>query len=47
MWVLYSSEVAIFINIILGIFLAVFVKNGYEIYDKLHVRDDEAVTGQF
>ena len=47
MWTLYSKEVAIIINIILGIFLVVFIKNGYEIYDKLHVTDADAVTGQF
>jgi uncharacterized integral membrane protein len=47
MWMYYPMQVAILINIVLGAFLMVFVKNGYEIYYKLHVRDDEAVTGQF
>ncbi len=47
MWLYYPVKVAIFINLILLAFLFVFVKNGLEIYDKLHVKDDEAVTGQF
>jgi hypothetical protein len=47
MWTLYSKEVAIVINIILMVFLLLFVKNGYEIYDKLHVKDEDAVQGTF
>lgn len=47
MWTLYSRTVAIFINFILLIFLLVFIKNGQEIYEKLHVRDEDAVTGKF
>lgn len=47
MWVLYDRIVATVINVILGIFLLVFIRNGKEIYDKLHVSDEEAVTGQF
>ena len=47
MWLYYPFKVALVVNIILGIFLIVFIKNGWEIFDKLHVRDDEAVTGQF
>ncbi len=47
MWLYYPVKVAFFINLILLGFLFVFVKNGYEIYSKLYVKDDEAVTGQF
>lgn len=47
MWMYYPVKVAILINIILGAFLFVFVKNGMEIYDKLHVTDSEAISGQF
>ena len=47
MWVLYDRMVATVINVILGIFLLIFIHNGREIYDKLHVSDDDAVTGQF
>jgi hypothetical protein len=47
MWLYYPVKVAFFINLILLAFLFVFVKNGYEIYSKLYVKDDEAVTGQF
>lgn len=45
MWLYYPTKVAIFINIILLAFLLVFIKNGYEIFDKLYVKEDEAVTG--
>ena len=47
MWVLYDRKVAIFINVILTIFLIAFVKNGYDIYDNLAIDDKEAVTGVF
>ena len=45
MWLYYSAKVAIIINCILLIFLIVFIKNGYDIYDKLYVTDEDAVTG--
>jgi len=45
MWLYYPFKVALIINIILLIFLIVFVKNGYEIFEKLYVKEDEAVTG--
>ena len=45
MWTLYSTTVALCINIVLLVFLILFIKNGYEIYEKLHVSDDDAVTG--
>lgn len=45
MWLYYPFKVALIINIILLLFLIVFVKNGYEIYDKLYVKEDDAVTG--
>ena len=45
MWVLYSSRVAIVVNIVLLVFLLIFVVNGCEIYNKLHVSDAEAVSG--
>ena len=47
MWTMYSKPVAIVINIILGVFLALFVMNGKDIYDKLAVSEDEAVSGKF
>ena len=47
MWTLYSTKVALFINAILMVFLLIFIKNGKDIYDKLHVSDEEAVTGKF
>ena len=47
MWTLYSTTVALCINVVLLVFLVLFIKNGYEIYEKLHVSDDDAVTGRF
>jgi len=47
MWTLYSKPVAIVINIILGIFLLLFIVNGKDIYEKLAVSEDEAVSGKF
>lgn len=47
MWTLYSSTVALIINVILGIFLFLFVWNGKDIYDKLHVPEEQAVSGKF
>lgn len=47
MWLYYPIKVAILINLILLAFLLVFVKNGWEIYSRLYVKDDEAISGQF
>ena len=47
MWLYYPFKVAILINMILLVFLLIFIKNGWEIYNRLHVRDDEAISGQF
>ena len=47
MWVLYSTTTAIVVNIILLIFLFLFIANGYEIYNSLAVGDNEAVSGKF
>ncbi len=45
MWLYYPVKVAILINIILLAFLLVFLKNGWEIYSRLYVKDDEAISG--
>ncbi len=47
MWLYYPLKVAILINLILLGFLGLFVKSGWEIYSKLYVNDDEAISGQF
>jgi hypothetical protein len=47
MWVLYSSEVAIVVNIVLLLFLLLFIANGLDIYQRLHVSESEAVSGKF
>ena len=47
MWLYYPVKVALLINVILLVFLVLFVKNGYEIFTKLYVKDEDAVTGQF
>jgi hypothetical protein len=33
MWLYYPPKVAIIINIILGVFLVIFIRNGWEIYE--------------
>jgi len=45
MWMLYSSRVAIVVNVVLLVFLLIFIVNGFEIYNKLHISDSEAVSG--
>ncbi len=47
MWVLYDKTVAVIINCILGVFLLVFIHNGFEIYNALHVSDEDAISGKF
>ena len=47
MWVLYSTKVAAFVNVVLLIFLVVFVVNGYDIYSKLYISESEAISGKF
>jgi hypothetical protein len=47
MWLLYTPHVALVVNIVLGVFLILFIMNGYDIISKLYVRDDEAVSGKF
>jgi hypothetical protein len=47
MWIYYRFLVALVINIILGAFLILFVKNGYDIYSELYVEESEAVSGKF
>ena len=47
MWVLYDKKVAVFINLILTVFLIAFIKNGYDIYDNLAIEDKDQVTGVF
>jgi hypothetical protein len=47
MWLLYKPIVALIVNIILAIFLIIFVTNGIEIYKRLYVGEDEAVSGKF
>ena len=47
MWVLYSKTVAIITNVILCAFIYLFIRNGMEIYQKLVISEDEAVSGKF
>ena len=47
MWIYYRFLVALSINLILGLFLLMFVRNGYEIVGELYIEEDQAVTGKF
>ena len=40
MWVLYTPGVAMIVNIVLGLFLLVFIINGADIYGKLHLSEE-------
>ena len=45
MWMLYRTRVAIIVNIVLMVFLILFMVNGYKIWSLLHVSDYDAVSG--
>lgn len=47
MWMLYTPEVAIAVNIVLGIFFAAFILNGADIFTKLYISEEQAVSSQF
>ena len=47
MWMIYPTRVAIVVNIVLGIFLLVFISNGYSLVSALYVDEKDAVSGQF
>ena len=47
MWMLYPIKVALVVNVVLMFFLLLFLKNGFEIFTQLYVKEDEAVSGQF
>ena len=47
MWVLYSTQVALVVNCVLLAFLIAFIANGLDILSKLHVSEDDAVSGKF
>ena len=47
MWIYYRFLVALVINLILFLFLVLFVRNGQDIVGKLWVDEDNAVTGKF
>lgn len=47
MWIYYKFIVAVVVNIILILFLMIFVRNGYDIISELYVGEDDAVSGKF
>jgi hypothetical protein len=47
MWIYYRFITALVINIILGAFLLLFVRNGLDIVGQLYVDENEAVSGRF
>jgi len=46
-WYCYPPTVAVVVNIVLLIFLMVFVVNGFEIFNRLHINEIDAVSGKF
>jgi hypothetical protein len=47
MWIYYRFIVALVVNIVLGIFLLFFIKNGLDITQQLYIENDDAVSGKF
>lgn len=47
MWVLYQPAVAVVVTVVLAVFLVLFIVNGVDIFNKLHLDDDQAVSGKF
>mmetsp|Transcript_15 Transcript_15/g.28 ORF Transcript_15/g.28 Transcript_15/m.28 type:complete len:81 (-) Transcript_15:947-1189(-) len=47
MWILYTPRVAIVVNVVLLIFLILFIINGADIFQSLHVSESDAVSGKF
>ena len=47
MWMLYPTNVAVIVNVVLAIFLVMFVYNGVTIFSKLHVSSEDAISGKF
>jgi hypothetical protein len=47
MWVLYSRLVAMVVNVVLLVFLVIFIVNGIDIMNQLHITEEEAVSGRF
>ena len=46
-WIYYSVFLALIISVVLGIFLYLFLVNGYDIISSLYIPDGEAETSQF
>ncbi|CDW80608.1 superoxide dismutase [Stylonychia lemnae] len=46
MWIYYRFLVALIINIILGLFLMLFVRNGYDIVKELYVEEGDAKSSE-
>ena len=47
MWYMRPFLTALIVNIILLLFLLLFIANGYEIVKELYVEEGDAVTGSF
>ena len=47
LWYLYPPKVAMVVNIVLLVFLVVFTLNGVDIFQRLYVSEDDAVSGKF
>lgn len=43
MWLLYSKVVALFVNIVLAVFLFFFFFNGQDLFQKLYISDEESI----
>ena len=46
MWICYDAIVALIVNIVLAIFLVVFLQNCFELYSQLSLKDEEATSNK-
>ena len=46
MWILYDALVALIVNIVLAIFLVVFLQNCFELYNELSLSDEDATSNK-
>jgi hypothetical protein len=43
MWLLYQNVVAIVVNVVLGFFLFFFFLNGFDLFEKLYISDEQSI----
>ncbi len=47
MWLIYSWLISLIINVVLLIFLVMFLQNGFAIVEELYIPEESAITSKF